>query len=229
MGELKAQGSTEYVRSGGILSAWWLKTVYGDRSLTDHTPIHTHKNLRDTPIFADDAPLAEPYIHNVNLTVPVPPIPASAFWTESLGELALRIRRSIAAYTTDLEAVRADLRCMCAEPGFNALEILYRCPPGAQRVLQTNLRSGQLADLDFSGAVASNALKTTARVVFFYPFLSTNPPAAFRGGVGVLMDDADAVWMCATRGEKNWERIGQAGKIEFTDSRVALECPRRQY
>ncbi|KAJ6494390.1 hypothetical protein C8R45DRAFT_1135181 [Mycena sanguinolenta] len=231
MDELKAQGSAEYVGSGDILTAWWLKMVYSDRSLTDHTPIHIHmfRNLRDMPIFANDAPLAEPYIHNVNLTVPVPPIPASAFRTEPLGALALRIRRSIAAYNHDFEAIRADLRWMCAESGSNALEVLHRCPPGAEWVLQTNLRSGKLAELDFSGAVASNAPKTTARVVFFYPFLNTHPPAVFRGGVGVLMDDADAVWICATRGEKNWERIRQAGKIEFIDSRVALECPRRQY
>ncbi|KAJ6494393.1 hypothetical protein C8R45DRAFT_824673 [Mycena sanguinolenta] len=230
MGELKAQGSTEYVRSGDILSAWWLKTVYGDRSLTDHTPIHIHmfKNLRDTPIFANDTPLAEPYIHNVNLTVPVPPIPASAFRTESLAELALRIRRSIAAYNTDLEAIRGDLRWLCE--GSNGLEVLYRCPLGAEWVLQTDLRSGKLSDLDFSGAVVSNAPTSAARVVFFYPFLSSNPPTAFREGVRVLMEDAEAVWMSATRGEKHWERIRQAGEIDFTDSRVgALECSRRLF
>ncbi|KAJ6494399.1 hypothetical protein C8R45DRAFT_900431 [Mycena sanguinolenta] len=230
MSELKAQGSAEYVGSGDILTAWWLKTVYGDRSLTDHTPVHIHmfRNLRDMPIFANDAPLAEPYIHNVNLTVPVPPIPASAFRTESLGTLAVRIRRSIAAYNTDIEAIRADLWWMCE--GSNGLEVLHRCPPGAEWVLQTDLRSAKLSDLDFSGAVVSNAPKSAARVVFIHQFLSSNPPTAFREGVRVLMEDADAVWMSATRGEKHWERIRQVGEIDFIDSRVgALECPRRLF
>ncbi|KAJ6461422.1 hypothetical protein C8R45DRAFT_941327 [Mycena sanguinolenta] len=77
--ELKAQGSSEYVGSGDVLTAWWLKTVYGDRSLTYDTPIHMFKNLSGTPIFANDAPLATPYIHNLILTFPVPPVPASAF------------------------------------------------------------------------------------------------------------------------------------------------------
>ncbi|KAJ6494405.1 hypothetical protein C8R45DRAFT_824740 [Mycena sanguinolenta] len=225
MDELKAQGSAEYVGSGDVLTAWWLKTVYVDRSLTDKTPIHIHmlRNLRDTPVFANE----EPYMHNLILTIPIPPIPASAFLTESLAALALRIRRSITAYNSDLEAIRADLGWMCA--GSNGLEVLNRCPPGAEWVLQTNLCSGKLATLDFSGAVVSNAPKK-ARMVFLYPFLNTHPPAAFREGVGVLMNDADAVWMCATTGEKHWERIRQAGEIEFIDSRVgALECPRGLY
>ncbi|KAF7361576.1 hypothetical protein MSAN_01191600 [Mycena sanguinolenta] len=207
MDELQAQGSVECVGSADVLSAWWLKTVYGDRRLTDHTPIHIHmyRNLRDMPIFANDAPLAKPYIHNLILTSAVLPIPASAFQTESLGALALRIRRSIVAYNSDLEAICADLRWMCAGSGSNALEVLHWCPPGAEWVLQTNLRFGKLAELDFSGAVVGHAPKAAARVVFFYPFLITNPPSAFRGVEGVLMEDADVVWM----------RIGVRAKAVF--------------
>ncbi|KAF7341598.1 hypothetical protein MSAN_02057100 [Mycena sanguinolenta] len=228
MDELKAQGSAEYVGSGDVLSAWWLKTVYGDRSLTDHTPIHIHmlRNLRDMPIFANDAPFSEPYIHNLISTFPIPPIPASAFQTESLAALALHIRRTIVAYNNDLEAIRADLRWRCAGSGSNnALEALRPCPPGAEWVVQTDLRSAKFAELDFSGAVVClsyvTAPKMAARVVFVYPFMCTDPPRVFRRGIKVLMEDAEAVWMCATRGEKHWERIRQAGEIEFTDFPLA--------
>ncbi|KAJ6494384.1 hypothetical protein C8R45DRAFT_988053 [Mycena sanguinolenta] len=230
MDELKAQGSAEYVGSGDVLSAWWLKTVYADRRPTDHTPIHIHmlRNLRGMPIFANDAPLAEPYIHNLILVFPIPPLPASAFQTESLGTLALRIRRTITAYNNDLEAMRADLRWRCAagsgSGSTNALEVLHPCPPGAEWLVQTDLRSAKFGELDFFGAVVSlndaavPKTKTAARVVFVYPYMRTDPPRVFRGGIKVLMEDAEAVWICDTRGEKHWEKIRQAGDIEFTDS-----------
>ncbi|KAJ6494416.1 hypothetical protein C8R45DRAFT_1095338 [Mycena sanguinolenta] len=216
--ELKAQGSAEYVGSGDVLTAWWLKTVYGDRSPTDQTPIHLHvfKDLRDMPIFANDAPLTDPYIHNLILTIPFPPIHAGALQAESLGALALRIRRSIITYKTDLEGIRDELRWRCAKS--NGLKKLYRCPPGAELALQTGARSMNFGGLDFSGASVSNEPRTAARVVFVYPFMHTDPPFSFRGVLRVLMEDADAVWMCDTRGEKHWERIRQAGEIEFADS-----------
>ncbi|KAF7376807.1 hypothetical protein MSAN_00098100 [Mycena sanguinolenta] len=219
-----AEGSAEYVGSGDVLSAWWFKTIYGDRRLTDHTPIHIHmvKNLRGMPIFANDAPLAEPYINNLILTIPIPPIPASAFQTESLAAVALRIRRTILAYNNDLEAVRADLRWRCAGSGSNNGQGLLMCPPGAEWAFQTDLRSAKLGELDFSGAViGKNAPKTApVQVVFVYLFMCTEPPFAFREGLAVVMEDAEAVWMSATRGEKEWEKIKQAGEIEFTDSRL---------
>lgn len=184
------------------------------------------RNLRGMPIFANDAPLEEPYIHNLILVFPIPPIPASAFQTESLDTLALRIRRTITAYNNDLEAIRVDLRWRCASGSgsTNALEVLHPCPPGAEWVVQTDLRSAKFGELDFSGAVVSLSdaaeprTKPAARVVFVYPYMCTDPPRVFRGGIKVLMEDAEAVWMCDTRGEKHWEKIRQAGEIEFTDS-----------
>ncbi|KAJ6475405.1 hypothetical protein C8R45DRAFT_1077328 [Mycena sanguinolenta] len=221
MNELKARGSTEYVGSGDVLRAWWLKTLYSHRSLTDHTPVHVHivKNLRDLPIFADDQPLEDPYIHNTISTIPVPPIPVSALQTESLGALALRIRRSLVAYNADHESIRADLRWRCAEA--NRVEILYPRPPGAEHSFQTDWRAAKLAELDFTGTVeGTEGMKTAARVVFTYPLLCTVVNAYRRGVTRVLMDDADAVWMCEIRGEKHWEGIQQADGVTFIDPRL---------
>ncbi|KAJ6497314.1 hypothetical protein C8R45DRAFT_823157 [Mycena sanguinolenta] len=210
MDELKGRGSTEYVSSSD--------TVYSHRSLTDQTPIHLHvfKDLRELPLFANDAPLLEPYIHNAISTIAVGPIPASAFQTESLGQLALRLCRAILAYTTDPEAIRADLRWQAAES--NRLEVLCPCPPCAEYSFQTNWRSARLAELDFSGAVTGNERGTSAPVMFVYPLMPTIPTRPQRGLTMVLMEDADAVWMWDVRGERDWERIRQASEISFADS-----------
>ncbi|KAJ6494388.1 hypothetical protein C8R45DRAFT_824603 [Mycena sanguinolenta] len=218
MAELKARGSTEYVGSGDVLKAWWLKTVYSHRTLTDHTPIHVHvvKNLRGLPIFANDEPLKEPYIHNAISAIALPPIPASDLQTESLGMLALRIRRSILAYNADLEAIRADLRWCFAEA--NRDVVMSPCPPGAEFSYQTDWRSAKLGELDFTGAVAGDEeTRTAARVVFVYPLLSTASKMG-RNSHRVLMDDGDAVWMCETRGAKDWEGIRQTSGVTFTDT-----------
>ncbi|KAJ6453696.1 hypothetical protein C8R45DRAFT_1112259 [Mycena sanguinolenta] len=193
-------------------------TVYDHRMPTDHTPIHVHvvRNLRGYPVFANDAPLKDPYIHNTISTIPIPPIPASAFQTEPLGMLALRIRRSILAYNADPEAISAALRWRCAEA--NRLELLCPCPPGTEYSYQTDWRAAKLGELDFTGAVAGNEhMKTAARVVFVYPLLCTVAKPWRRGVNRVLMDDADPVWMCETRGEDDWDSIRQAGGVTFTD------------
>ncbi|KAJ6582967.1 hypothetical protein DFH09DRAFT_1145039, partial [Mycena vulgaris] len=112
MEDLKLQGSSEWVGSSDVLMAWWYKTVYSHRKLTDTTPIHIHfpVNLRDHCVLPGASTLVTAYIHNAVLNVCVPPVPVSAFRTESLGALALRMRRAITAYITDLEAIAADMK-----------------------------------------------------------------------------------------------------------------------
>ncbi|KAF8169589.1 hypothetical protein K438DRAFT_1983193 [Mycena galopus ATCC 62051] len=214
MDELKAQGSNEYVGSSDVLAAFWLKTVYGHRRLTDHTPIHLHiyRDLRSLPIFAHDAPLVKPYIHNTVSTIPVPPIPASVFQTESLGELAFRIRRAIVAYNADPGIASAYLHWRCAESNF-----FKRLMPSPEYWMQTNWRSARLGELDFSGAAAGNRMGTAVRVVFTCPELVVSFRPLGRSVTMVAMEDEDAVWMCDTRGAKEWERIRQMGEIAFTD------------
>ncbi|KAF7377304.1 hypothetical protein MSAN_00150800 [Mycena sanguinolenta] len=218
MDELKVQGSAEYVGSGDVLMAWWLKTLHSHRSLTDETPMHIHilRNLRGLPIYANDSPMKDPYINNAILAIPVPPIPVSAFQTESLGALALCLRRSIMAYNTDFAGLRADVHWRCAES--NRHEIVHPCPPDAECLFQTNWGAAKLADLDFTGAVASNETKTSACVVFVYPLLCSHPTRSRRGITRALMEDTDAVWMCETRGEKEWEKVRQASGVTFVDS-----------
>ncbi|KAF8179505.1 hypothetical protein K438DRAFT_1938421 [Mycena galopus ATCC 62051] len=217
MHELKAQGSSEYVGSSDVLAAFWLKTAYGHRRPMDHTPIHPHiyRDLRSLPIFAHDAPLANPYIHNAVLTIPVPPMPASVIQTESIGELALRIRRAIVAYNADPGIPRADLHWRCTESNF--FKTLMPCPPGPEYWMQTNLRAARFAELDFSGAAVGNRMGTAVRVVFTCPETVFSFPPLGRGVTMVTMEDEDAVWMCDTRGAKEWERIRQTGEIAFTD------------
>ncbi|KAJ7920309.1 hypothetical protein B0H13DRAFT_1867784 [Mycena leptocephala] len=84
---LPRQNTRERRVSSHVLNAGWFRTVYRHHPHTDKTPIHVHivNNLRGRPIFAGDAPLTTPYIHNAVLGIPVPPIPVSAFHTESLG------------------------------------------------------------------------------------------------------------------------------------------------
>ncbi|KAF8179518.1 hypothetical protein K438DRAFT_1938426 [Mycena galopus ATCC 62051] len=185
MDELKAQGSNEYGGSSDVFAAFWLKTVY---------------DLRSLPIFAHDAPLATPYIHNAVSSIPFPPIPANVIQTESIGELALRIRH---------------LLWQCAETNF--LKTLSPCPPSSEYWILTNLRSARFAELDFSGAAAGNSMGTALRVVFTYPEVTFSFPPLGRGATMVTMEDEDAVWMCDTRGAKEWERIRQTGIIAFTD------------
>ncbi|KAJ7900604.1 hypothetical protein B0H14DRAFT_3423217 [Mycena olivaceomarginata] len=62
-----------------MLLVWWLKTAYTHRAPTDHTP-----NIRARPIFADDAPLGQPYIHNTVQNIAIPPIPVHAFQAGSI-------------------------------------------------------------------------------------------------------------------------------------------------
>ncbi|KAJ7301973.1 hypothetical protein DFH08DRAFT_827076 [Mycena albidolilacea] len=56
-------------------------TAYTHRAPTDHTPIHLHiaTNIHARPIFVDDAPLGQPYIHNTVQNIAIPPIPVHAF------------------------------------------------------------------------------------------------------------------------------------------------------
>ncbi|KAJ7805195.1 hypothetical protein B0H14DRAFT_2881312 [Mycena olivaceomarginata] len=214
MAELKIQESSEYVGSSDVLIAWWLKTVYAIRAPTDRTPIHLHvvNSVRSQPIFAQDAPLAHPYVQNAVLSITVPPLPVRAFQTESLGALALRVRRAIVAYNTDPAGVRADLRWLCA--GANATKTLFPCPPGAEFSVQTSWRAGKLGALDFSGAVAGDE-KAAARVVFVHPVVSSGKTVPMRGSGAVLMEDEEVVWMSQIRGKKDWERIRESGEIVF--------------
>ncbi|KAF7373714.1 hypothetical protein MSAN_00582400 [Mycena sanguinolenta] len=218
MDELKAQGSSEYVGSSDVLMAWWHKTIYSYRAPTDHTPVHLHfaGNLRSRSVFAQDGPLAHPYTNNAVSHLPVPPIPVNTFVTESLGELALRVRRAILAYNADTASLRADLHWLFE--GSNATKMAFPCPPGAEFSYTSNWRDGKLGALDFSGAVVSNSRPEAAatQVVFTYFFLTPNRVSSPPRGCGiVIMEDEDVVWMAQFRGSKDWERIRQSGAVAF--------------
>ncbi|KAF7352179.1 hypothetical protein MVEN_01181100 [Mycena venus] len=216
MEELKTQGSREYVGSSDVLLAWWYKTAYSCRTPTDHTPVHLHfaSSLRSRSVFAQDAPLAHPYINNAVSYLAIPPIPLSAFLTESLGELALRMRRAIIAYNADAVSLRADLRWLFE--GSNATKMMFPCPPGAEFAFTTNWRDGKLGALDFSGAVVSESKsEAVAGVVFVHTVSSSDKALPLRGSGGVMMENEEVVWMGQVRGLKDWEMIRKSGAIAF--------------
>ncbi|KAJ6465777.1 hypothetical protein C8R45DRAFT_1173416 [Mycena sanguinolenta] len=222
MEELKAQGSSEYVGSSDVLMAWWYKVRWPGSFLpttspTDHTPIHLHfaSSLRSRRVFAQDSPLAYPYINNAVLRIAVPPIPINAFVKESLGELALRVRRAILAYNADAAALRAELRWLFE--GSNATKMAFPCQPGAEFSVTTNWRDGKLGALDFSGAVVrdSKSEAVTGRVLFLHLVVTSDKTVPMRGSGVVLMEDEDVVWMAQIRASKDWERIIQSGAIAF--------------
>ncbi|KAF8176242.1 hypothetical protein K438DRAFT_1727497 [Mycena galopus ATCC 62051] len=208
MEDLKHKGSTEWVGSSDVLLAWCLRKV------DDTTPIHIHLpiNLRDTPIFLGDTNILTPYLNNAVSYIAIPPISVNEFQTESLGELALRLRRAILAYRADVPGIRADVQWRCANP----LVDHFPCPPHGECTVQTNWRSAHLGELDFSGARPQGPTEQAedkTRVVLAVGDAPWSNP--MRGVGGMFMEDEDAVWMFQIRGTKEWEMIRQSGSIAF--------------
>ncbi|KAJ6481608.1 hypothetical protein DFH09DRAFT_1213597 [Mycena vulgaris] len=212
MEDLKLQGSSEWVGSSDVLVAWWYKMVYSHRKLNDTTPIHIHYpvDLRDRRVFPGASTINAPYLHNAVLTISVPPIPVSAFRTEPLGALALRMRRALTAYNTELDGIAADLHWRCAYPK----KLLFPCPPRGEFTFQSNWRAAHFGELDFSGACVGE--QGRARVALCLGLLSGgNLKVLLRGSGIVLMEDQHAVWMSQVRGAKDWESIGRSGSLKF--------------
>ncbi|KAJ7300701.1 hypothetical protein DFH08DRAFT_979413 [Mycena albidolilacea] len=120
-------------------------------------------NICSQPIFAQDTPLAHPYIQNTVLSIAILPLSVCAFQTESLSVLVLHVCCAIVAYNTDPTGMRADLHWLCA--GANTTKTLFPCPPCAEFSVQTSWCVGKLGAFDFSGAVAGDE-KAAACVVF---------------------------------------------------------------
>ncbi|KAJ7158348.1 hypothetical protein C8R43DRAFT_921248 [Mycena crocata] len=211
MEDLKLEGSSEYVGSSDVLLVWWLKTVYSHRGIHDTTPIHLHlpANLRGKHIFPGESDIGTPYINNTISGIHVPPIPVNAFQTESLGELAVRIRRALEAYNADLGGIRADLHWRCTNP----LKVVFPCPSHGEYSFQTNWQSEHFGALDFSGACAGGGGKTRVMLALGHSVSRKSFP--MRGNGALLMDDEDSIWMMQIRGKKDWEKNRRSGSIEF--------------
>ncbi|KAJ7930485.1 hypothetical protein B0H13DRAFT_1858618 [Mycena leptocephala] len=211
MGELKAEGSEEWVGSSDVLMAWWFKvtaftsgwlmTSYTHR--TDATPLHIHLavDLRDMPIFPGAAgnnelvPISTPFINNAALFISIPPLPTNMLGQMSLRDLALHIRRAINAYKDDVDGIAGDMRSRSWRRVLDAVECAQ----------------GRVGQLDFSAAAEAG---TKARVRYATTFIpSRNIP--FRGSGATLFEDEEAVWMAQIRGVKDWEAMDKAGMFEF--------------
>ncbi|KAJ7179504.1 hypothetical protein C8R46DRAFT_1073934 [Mycena filopes] len=193
---LKVNGSTESVDRSDVLLAWWFKTSYANRPVTDTTPISLHISVDLRPSFSTPG---TPYINHASSTIFIePPIPANSFRALPLGELALRIRRAIIEY-------HADSSTLAFEVWWRTREFpLYRSLPGCEASLQTDWSQARLTGLDFSGARAMGAeSKGTGRVTFV---VAENLQEELGTGE-ILMEDEDAVWMSQVQTAKQWEEF----------------------
>ncbi|KAJ7086245.1 hypothetical protein C8R44DRAFT_893702 [Mycena epipterygia] len=208
MEDLRLQGSSEWVGSSDVLMAWWLKTIYGLRHVKDSTPIHVHisVDLRDKRVFPGASTISTPYINNAVLMIAVPPIPANTFRTESLTNLALRIRRAVIAFDADSDGIVAEVQWRCTNPH----KMLFPCPSGAEFLLQTNWRKARFGELDFSGACVG---QTPRPRVMSFMGKKTNIPK--RGMGGVTMEDEHSLWMTQIRGKREWEHLRRSGSVTF--------------
>ncbi|KAJ7186878.1 hypothetical protein C8R46DRAFT_1206872 [Mycena filopes] len=199
--ELEKRNSGQWAGSSDVLLAWWYKTVYAHRK--DNAPISIHVPFDLRRIFSTSY-LSTPYLHNAVMTLPIPPLPARAFATQSLADLAWHFRSAILSYTADTAGIEADVSFRLANP----TKVLFPCQAHGEFVLLTNWRAAKFGELDFSGAVGAGA---RARVVFVagYPKYSRGVPMR---GAGIIMhEDEDAVWMIHIGSGGEWKRLRAAG------------------
>ncbi|KAJ7120920.1 hypothetical protein C8R44DRAFT_920393 [Mycena epipterygia] len=223
MENLKLQESSEWVTSSDVLLAWWVKVRMHElqppqKRRPDHIPV----DLRSTPIFPDASILTKAYLNNASSTIFVPPIAVKTLQTESLGELALRIRRATTLYNTDLLALGQELRWRNANLDYKIFNI-HRCPPGAESELQTNWSDARLSDLDFSDARASGrarVLFVLADAVMADDYMSKHDVMLYnctslRGNGAILMEDENEIWMSQVKGRREWEKLRRSRCFKF--------------
>ncbi|KAJ7092514.1 hypothetical protein C8R43DRAFT_1081975 [Mycena crocata] len=220
--DLKVRGSSEWVGSSDVLLAWWLKTVYGNRSGTTSIDILYPVNLRDRPIFPGTKTISAPYINNAYVGVPIPLISINALRTEPVAEIALIIRRAIIAFNADPAGLAADVQWRCSNP----LACPAPPPTGIEYTAQTNCRKSQFGMLDFSGACVGSGDKSESLsrshqsesrrrgMPCFVDVEIMNAAVAVPTGV-VMAEDEDAVWMSQIRRVEDWESIHQSGTVAF--------------
>jgi hypothetical protein len=187
------------------------QTNYDHRKSDDETPIwiHISVDLRTKRIFSGASTLSEPYINNVSSAVLIPPISANGFQKASLGELALRIRRAIAAYDADPTGIQHELGWLNA----NGIMEHLHSPRGAESETQTNWCDARLSELDFSGARALGGKDEVGRVLLVLVDMLLEEYMPARGNGAILMEDEKAFWMSQVKGKKEWEKIRLSGRV----------------
>ncbi|KAJ6486909.1 hypothetical protein C8R45DRAFT_1145542 [Mycena sanguinolenta] len=228
MGNLKLQESGEQVTTFDVLVVWWVQTSHSLRRSDSPKElfIHIPADLRSQPIFSNMSTLNKPYINNASSTISVPPLPSAALHTESLGDLALRIRQVTRSWSAEPLTLQDELRWRNKNLDYRIFN-LHRCPPGHRSELQTNWCDARFGDLDFSGALPANGEKLKPRLLFFLtdPVLSTDYMSnddliryscmSFRGNGAILLEDENAVWMSQVIGRRDWERLGRNGHLRL--------------
>ncbi|KAK7000318.1 hypothetical protein R3P38DRAFT_3617110 [Favolaschia claudopus] len=239
MGDIRAQGSTEYVGSSDVLLAWWIKLIYDHRP-PSNAPLWVHMavNLRSLPIFGatNSTPLTTPYIHNAFTMYGCFSVPISTLQAESLAQVALRIRRGILTYNADPQDIRDDVAWSFA----NNNKIVLPCPPNGEFKMTSNLRAAGFGNLDFSGAVVGSDSEDArlrlsrdgdqtvqaeggenkGKVAFVQCVTSSKEFLPMRHLTLFLMEDKEAIWIGKMCGDGEIESIAQRasrseGGVEF--------------
>ncbi|KAJ7289113.1 hypothetical protein C8J57DRAFT_1459205 [Mycena rebaudengoi] len=213
MAELKLQGSSEWVGSSDVLTAWWLK---GKKTVVDgiQPPQRYDANPRS---FSCGSARQTRVRWSVRLRRS---IHQQRLWNDSPRthprqhlphgisiRLALRIRRAILAFNADPNGIAADLYGHCSHP----LKVWFPSPPRGEVTIQSNWRKARFSSLDFSGAVVGEEAQARVKLSLF-GLRSTHP----KRGLGlVLMEDEEAVWLSQFLGVKEWEDIRSNVVVTF--------------
>ncbi|KAF7303619.1 hypothetical protein MIND_00591200 [Mycena indigotica] len=211
MAELQDAGSKEWVSSSDVLLAWLVKLCYSYRQDTTVVHMNIPSNLRERRVFPTASGTIEtPYIHNAVMPIALPPFNANTVAVTPLRDIALGFRRTILAFDANIDAIKNDLRWRCSDPTAYA----YPCPPGAEYSLQTNWRSANYTELDFSGAVSGNLCQENLkpRVLAANGAMRTE---RMRDGGAIMYESEDCIWIAQLKGAKQWAAIKATGSVEF--------------
>ncbi|THH19420.1 hypothetical protein EW146_g1767 [Bondarzewia mesenterica] len=159
--------------------------------------------------------LPQPFLRNAVCMVITPTVPVSAISSLSLGTLALHIRKTITAQTTE-EAVETWLRWRLASAG--KLRVFFDPWWGRYDVV-TNWREMKLMDVDFDGALASkddHVRSESERVKCVYMWGNGLQPIALRNWIGIWADDpSGGIWTSAFMPRRTWNDKRGYGRYTF--------------
>ncbi|TFK49875.1 hypothetical protein OE88DRAFT_1646269 [Heliocybe sulcata] len=95
----------EYLSDQGIIIAWWIKSVFGDKT-DDTTPLITLVGSSLRKSLKELFPKNTIYVHNATLAFASSPVPLSAMHTLTPASLAIAARSAMLAQTKDTETLK---------------------------------------------------------------------------------------------------------------------------
>ena len=208
MASLKQNNSEDWVGSNDVLTAYiykvcdakatlfvWLnltlQTIYVGR--TDSAPINIHTLLNLRRILPSD--FTHPYLHN-NLTgVVVPEVPAHQLGAQPLHLTALALRRSLIAFTDNLDTFRSELVWLRQFRG--RTPPLLPNLPGGEIALISNWRSARLNKMNWSVA-KTRGDGAEAKPTFVFLGMQDGRILPSRGTGQIMSESKEGIWVRLT-------------------------------